>query len=453
MNATAWVALLLLLFINTMNFFDRQILGAVAESVRKEFDLDDSRMGMLGTAFTILYAMVGVPLGRLADRMSRTRLLSAGVFVWSILTVVTGWAQSFAQLFVVRLGVGVGEATCAPAATSLLSDYFPARSRGMAMSLFMLGLPLGIGLSFLVSTTIEKSYGWRTAFFIAGLPGLVCALLVLLLREPRRGQSDLPRGVSEPKPNETPANASASIPASSPYRQVLSTPTVWWLILSGAIHNFNMYALGGFLAAMLIRYHGVDGPQAGLLAMAAYGWSGVPGLILGGWWADRLRQHRLDGRLLVGGFAILLAIPFTYFGLSQPAGETTRLALLLGVGCGLMYVYYAAVYPTLHDVVATEHRATGMALYFFAMYVLGASLGPLVMGLASDHYALAAARAAGETAVKVTELAPHFRADGLRQALLMVPVLNVALAAVLFAGCFTVGRDHRRTHPGAHHPS
>jgi predicted MFS family arabinose efflux permease len=434
MIKSAWIALLLLLAINTMNFFDRQILGAVAEPVRKEFDLNDSQMGMLGTAFTLLYAVVGVPLGRMADRMSRIRLLSMGVFVWSVLTAASGRAQSFGQLFLVRLGVGIGEATCAPAATSLIGDYYPARSRGLAMSIFMLGLPLGIGLSFLVSTTIEQRFGWRTAFYIAGLPGLVCAVLVLFLREPTRGQSEVIKPTTDK-------------PSGNPYWEVLSTPTVWWLILSGALHNFNMYALGGFLAAMLIRYHGMEGKDAGLIAMSAYGLSGVPGLLLGGLAADRMRAWRLDGRLLVGGTAILLAIPFTYYGLVQPAGQTTNLAILLGVGCGLMYVYYASVYPTLHDVVAPRNRATGMALYFFAMYVLGASLGPYVMGLASDHYALSAAKAAGYVADKVTSLPAHFRAEGLRQAMLMVPILNIALSGVLFAGCLTVARDHRQTHP------
>jgi MFS family permease len=434
MNRTAWTALLLLLVINTMNFFDRQILGAVAEPVRKEFNLDDTQIGMLGTAFTILYAIVGVPLGRMADRMSRTRLLSIGIFVWSLLTAASGKAQTFAQLFAIRLGVGVGEATCAPAATSLISDYYPARSRGLAMSIFMLGLPIGIGLSFLVSTTIEQAYGWRTAFFVAGLPGLVCAVLVLFLHEPKRGQAD------ESSLPMTHASGNA-------YWQVLSTPTVWWLILSGALHNFNMYALGGFLAAMLIRYHDMDGRQAGLIAMSAYGLSGIPGLLIGGWVADRSRAWRIDGRLLVGGTAILLAIPFTYWGLSQPAGQTTSLAILLGIGCGLMYVYYAAVYPTLHDVVSPPNRATGMALYFFAMYVLGASLGPYVMGLASDYFAVQAAQQAGQVADRVTSLPPQFRAAGLRQAMLMVPILNIALAGVLYAGCFTVAADHKRTHP------
>src|SRR5437773_8254427 len=130
----------ILFAINTMNFFDRQMLGAVGEPIRKEWGLSDSALGALGTAFTLLYAFVGVPFGRLTDRTKRTRLLSMGVFVWSLMTAVSGAALSFWQLFAARLGVGVGEASCAPAATSLIGDLFPAIRRAMALSIFMLGL-------------------------------------------------------------------------------------------------------------------------------------------------------------------------------------------------------------------------------------------------------------------------------------------------------------------------
>ena len=146
---------------------------------------------------------------------------------------------------------------------------------------------------------------------------------------------------------------------------------------------------------MLQRYHGVDIMHAGIMAMIAYGFSGVPGLLIGGWAADELRARRVDGRLLVGGVSILLAIPLTYGALIQKSGETVFVTILLGLGCGLMYVYYAAVYPTLHDVVEPRSRGTAMALYFFAMYVLGALLGPYVMGATSDHFALQSAAAAG----------------------------------------------------------
>src|SRR5918997_6587944 len=183
----AWYALWVLFLINPLNFFDRQIIGAVGEPIRREFGLNDSALGALNTAFTLLYAFVGLPLGRLADRYGRKWILSSGVFVWSLMTVASGFARNFWQLFVFRLGVGVGEASCAPAATSLIGDLFPARGRAKALSVFMLGLPVGIALSFAVSGTVARSYGWRTAFYVAGLPGLLCAVAALFIREPRRG--------------------------------------------------------------------------------------------------------------------------------------------------------------------------------------------------------------------------------------------------------------------------
>src|ERR1044072_5209071 len=256
-HTRARLSLWVLFAINAMNFFDRQILGAVGEPVRREWGLSDGAMGALGTAFTLLYAFVGVAFGRLADRAGRKWILSAGVTLLSLLTVASGVAKNFWQLFVFRLGVGVGEASCAPAASSLIGDLFPARGRGRAMSVFMLGLPVGIALSFATSGVIARAYGWRAAFYIAGLPGLLCALAVLFVREPRRGGAEA-HGVG------------ARCREGSPYRLVLGTPTMRWLILSGALHNFNMYAIGSFLTPVLMRYHGWDIRFAHFLSMVAY---------------------------------------------------------------------------------------------------------------------------------------------------------------------------------------
>src|SRR4051794_18969127 len=170
--------------INTVNFYDRQVLGAVQEKIRKEWDLSDSQLGWLGTSFILLYAVVGLPLGRLADRWRRNWLLAAGVGLWSALTFASGFATSFWTLFVLRLGVGVGEASCAPAATSLVGDLVPAERRARAMSVFMLGLPLGLALSFFVSGAVAEHHGWRGAFFVAGVPGLLLAVAALFLLEP-----------------------------------------------------------------------------------------------------------------------------------------------------------------------------------------------------------------------------------------------------------------------------
>jgi MFS family permease len=186
----AWFALGVLFAINLLNFYDRQIGGAVNEPLAKEWGLSFAQLGNLAMAFTLIYAIVGVPLGRLADRASRTRILAVGVAVWSVLTAASGLTGSYASMFVTRLGVGVGEASCAPAANSLVGDLFPARQRGRALSIFMLGLPIGIFLGNTVSGWLTQNFGWRSAFYVAVLPGLLCAVLVLFIHEPARGSAE-----------------------------------------------------------------------------------------------------------------------------------------------------------------------------------------------------------------------------------------------------------------------
>jgi MFS family permease len=422
-------ALAILFAINTLNFFDRQIMGAIGEPVRKEWDLSDGALGLLGTAFTLFYAAAGLPLGWLADRFSRTRILAAGVFVWSLLTAVSGLARNFGELMVARLAMGAGEATCAPAATSLIGDMFPPGRRGRALSIFMLGLPVGVALSYLVSGRIAEALGWRAAFVVAGLPGLFLALAALSIPEPARGAAERS---GEPHLERD----------GSPYLAVLSIPTMWWIILSGALHNFNFTAIAAFLSPLLMRHHGLEVGEAGDRATAIAGLSGIPGLILGGIAADILARRRPDGRLLCGATAVLVSVPLTFLALTRPAGETGLFLLFMTAGSGLLYVYYSAVYATIQDVVAPRLRGTAMAIYFCAMYVLGAALGPAVTGGLSDWFARRAAARAG-----VTELEP-FKADALRSALLLVPALSLVLALVLLAGSRTVARDMERRDRG-----
>lgn len=429
-DARVWFALWVLFAINTMNFFDRQILGAVGEAVRREWGMSDGAMGALGTAFTLLYAFVGVPLGRLTDKTGRKGILSAGVFVWSLTTVLSGFARNFWQLFVLRLGVGVGEASCAPAATSLIGDLFPASRRARALSIFMLGLPIGVALSFAVSGTIARSYGWRPAFYVAGIPGLLCAVAVLFIREPQRGATELHKIGGRKREG-------------SPYRLVLSIPTMRWLIISGALHNFNMYAIGSFLTPFLMRYHGADIRSANFVSMVVYGLSGAPGLILGGIIGDAVMKRRDNGRLLVGSLAILCSVPFLYLALEMPGGDRVGFMILMGTGCALMYAYYSTVYSTIQDVIEPSLRGTAMALYFFAMYVLGASLGPYGTGVVSDFFTMRAASAGGIVNLTQAQLEP-FRAAGLHTAMYLIPALGLLLTLVLFAASRTVAKDMER---------
>jgi predicted MFS family arabinose efflux permease len=441
-------ALAVLFAINLMNFFDRQLLGGVGEGIRREWGLSDTALGLLGTVFTLLYAVVGLPLGRLSDRMERRKILAAGVFLWSLLTALSGMARNFSQLIVARLGVGIGEATCSPASTSLIGDLVRPTMRARAVAIWMLGLPLGLGLANGAGGWILQNWGWRNAFYIAAVPGILCAIAALMMREPQRGTREQHAVGARRRPG-------------NPYLLVLSIPTILWIIVSGALHNFNMYALGSFVAPYLVRFHRMNFLDAGWVAACVYGFSGVVGLTGGGWLADRLYAKRVDGRMIVGTASIVICAPFMFLGLMRPAGDVVGFAVLMGIGSGVMFAYYSTVYSTIHDVVEPALRGTAMALYFFAMYVLGASLGPVGTGLASDYFTFQKASAAGAittlpfVALMRAELRSlvgeskgfdlralePFRAEGLHTAMYIVPILATILALVLFAASRTVKKD------------
>lgn len=419
----AYYALAVLFVINTLNFFDRQIIGAVGEPIRKEFGLGDSALGALNTAFILIYAVVGLPLGRLADRVSRKHLLGAGVFVWSLFTAASGIAGGFWQIVAMRIGVGVGEAACAPAANSMIADYFPPERRARALSVFMLGLPFGLALSFAVSGFVAQKYGWRWAFVAAGAPGIFAALLALLMREPRRTSEERTGG----------DDASAV----STYAALLRIPTMRWLIASGVVHNFALYAVSSFVSSYMIRFHGLNVAEAGYRSTIVYGLLSLPGLLLGGALGDWAKARRRDGALIVVTVAVALAIPFFYAAFAVEKGSVATFVALVGAGVAFMYFYYSIVYATIADIAPAASRGQAMALYFMAMYVLGAAAGPQVVGFVSDYFAQQAALAAGVAELTKESLEP-FRAAGLRSAMNIVPALGVALAFIMLMAARSV---------------
>jgi MFS family permease len=417
-----WSVLAVLFCLNAVNFYDRQILGAITEPVRRELELSDTQIGFLGTAFTLVYAAVGIPLGRLADNWKRNRLLSLSLAMWSLLTAASGLVRGYTSLFATRLGVGIAEAACAPAANSLIGDLFPPGQRARALSIFMLGLPVGLFFSYWFSGRIAQAYGWRSAFYVAALPGLLLAILAWKIREPARGAAESSSVAARCRPG-------------SPWAVVLGIPTMWWIILSGALFNFNMYAVNSFTVAFLARYHQVNLSGATWITAWVLGAVGVVGLLLGGWASDRV-STRPSGRLLLAAGATLVAAPCLLLALRQASGDVMGFTLFMGAGSLLMFAYYSCVYPAVQDVVEPALRGTAMALYFFAMYLLGGSLGPVATGALSDFCARRAMTAAG-----ATEMAEPFKAAGLHTAMHLIPLLCFLLAVVLLAATRTVGRD------------
>jgi predicted MFS family arabinose efflux permease len=399
--------------INTLNFYDRTVPGALTEPIRKEFHLTDTQIGLLGSAFIWIYALVGLPLGRIADSASRKKLLATAILIWSSLTASAAFAGTFSTLLFSRIGVGIGEAACAPAATSWLGDLFPPDKRSRVLALFMLGVPVGSALSFFFSGPLAQSYGWRAAMILAAAPALLLIPALLLLPEPKRGASEI-RPVTL---------------ARMSMWSILRIPTLWWIIASGALLNFSMYAIATFLPAFLSRIHGLSLASSGIATGIVYIIGGLAGGAVAGYVGDSAIRRRKDGRLRIAAMTSLIAGPFACFGVLQPAGSLLAALISLTLAYSLLTSYYGLVYSAIQDLVAPNQRGATMAIYFMAMYMCGASFGPLLTGRLSDLLAHRAARLAGSAIV-----AEHFRALGLQQAMLIIPILSVALAAVLYFG-------------------
>lgn len=417
---STWWPLAVLVAVNMLNFYDRQVAGAVIEPVRKEFHLSDTQLGLLNTISLILYGLVGLPLGILADRVSRKKLLAAGIVVWTAFTACARWVNSYFFLMITRLGVGVGEATAAPTATSWIGDLFPAERRSKPLALFMLGVPVGGALSFFFTGPIALKYGWRAAMIVAAAPALLLVPLLLMLREPERGAAET---------HAPPINA-GSIWA------VLRIPTFWWITLSGALVNFILYSVALFFPALFARIHHMNVARAGVTMGIVYAIGGILGGSCAGIWGDRIAHRNRSGRMKIAAIAALLAVPLSYFGIRQGAGSIALALPLLTIAYGLLNMYYGLVYASIQDIVAPALRGTSMSIYFLVMYLGGASWGTLIIGRMSDRFALHAAQLAGMD--KVTE---QFKAIGLQQALLLIPVLSVLLALVLWLGSRTIGSD------------
>lgn len=410
---TAGASLLVLFLVNVLNFYDRQALGAVLEPLRREFRLSDTQLGALTTVFTLVYAFAGLPLGRLADFWSRRRLLAIGTAVWAGLTGAGALAASYGALMATRLGVGIGEAVCAPAATSWIAELVPAGRRARAMAGFMLAVPLGGMLSFAVTGPLAQAHGWRMALAAAALPAVALVPALLWLQEPQREAAS--------------AKAEAGGAGS-----LLAVPAFAWIVVSGAIVNFALYSFSTFLPAFLTRFHGLSVARAGLWAGLGTGAAGLLGAAGAAAFGDRVSGHRGRGRALLAAGAALAAAPLAFAAIRRPAGDAALALALIMAAYGLLQTYYGLVYAAIQDIVPAGLRGAAMGTYFMAMYLCGASFGPLATGSLSDRFARAAAGAG-----PVTEAA---RAAGLRQAMYLIPALSLALAAVLWAAARSMKR-------------
>jgi MFS transporter, Spinster family, sphingosine-1-phosphate transporter len=363
--------------INFLNYMDRWVAAAASPLIQTEFRLSDALIGLLGSAFLLVYAVAALPFGYWADRGVRRTVVGVGVTIWSLATLFTGFARNFFQLFVSRAILGIGEASYYPAGTSLLSDYFPKDQRGRVMSIWGAGSTLGIAVGFAGGGYIAEKFGWRNAFFFAAVPGILCALLAFRLREPLRGSAE-ERGPALKQTQD--ANLRT-------FLGLMRIPTLRAAILSQTVLYFVLASNAFWLPTLLHRRFDLSISQAGLLAGVVLVLGGLIGTLAGGWIADRRARKTPAAYLQVGIAGFLIAAVFIVISLVAPMNigpiPIFVPAFLITVIC--LYLHSGPFTAVSQNVVSPALRASGVTMLLFVSHVFGDSHSTFDVGLLSDR--------------------------------------------------------------------
>lgn len=369
-----WLVVVLLA-LNALNFADRAILSVLAQPIKEDLKLTDSELGILqGLGFAILYSILGLPIGWLAERVSRKNLIAVCVTVWSAMTAACGLAGSFTSLLLGRIGVGIGEAGFQPPASSLVSDHFRANRRASIMAIILLGSPIGFLIGQSVGGIVAATWNWRVAFYVLGIPGLLAALITwMTLREP-------PRGLAE--------GAITSEKAPS-LRQVFATlwakPAFRHLLAGFTLSGFAMNAVAQFVLPFYLRGFGLPLATVGVVFGAIAFSSNGLGMLVGGFGFDRMSRHDLRWPLWGPAIMLVTAVPL-YFGAFSAASAAASLTFIWFANFSLA-TYLAPSSATMQNLIGPRMRAMTSAIVAMVAGLLGAGLGPTLLGMASDHYA------------------------------------------------------------------
>lgn len=392
--------LIALLVVYIFNFIDRTIINILTEPIKLTFGLEDWQMGLLGgPAFAVLYTFIGIPIARGAERYNRVLIIAAAVAVWSLFTALCGFAMSFMMLFLFRIGVSIGEAGCTPPAQSLIADYFAPSRRATAVSVYALGVPLGgmlasvfggqlagldgaqygawvnaIGLGFLFGDLDwSQVEGWRVAFVVVGVPGLLLSLIVWrTIKEPPRGYTDPAalQGLEKTSFKE----ALAVLSKKPAYRHI---------VFGATLASFVGYGVGQFTTSFLLRTHGLTIQQASLLYGVVLGVMAAIGVFSSGWLADKMAKRHPNALSWLPAIGMAASVPLYAFGFLV---ENLWLAVpALMIGAMIHYFYLGPMYAVSGGVVDSRMRATSVAITLFVVNLLGYGLGPPLIGVLSTY--------------------------------------------------------------------
>ncbi|MDP5103116.1 MAG: MFS transporter [Erythrobacter sp.] len=372
-RVTLWILLAVYIF----NFIDRQIVNILAEPIARDLDLNDTQIGLMtGLAFALFYTVLGIPIARFADRgtTSRPKVIAVALALWSVMTALCGLAQNFAQLLLARIGVGVGEAGCTPPAHSLISDMVPPERRASALAFYSLGIPVGTLLGMIIGGTLADNVGWREAFVIVGVPGVVMALVVwFVIKDPRHSDAAaVLRGKNQP----------AALPLGQAVAEVMRSRAFVLLLCAGSAASFLAYGKTTWTTIFFQRTHDLTPGQVGLWFGLLGGGAGILGTWAGGYLADRFGAKNRRHVLSAPAIGMALAVPLALLAYHAPSWPMALALLFLPTVFNSFY--YGPTYSAAQGLVPLRARAIAAASLLFFQNLIGLGLGPLFFGVLSD---------------------------------------------------------------------
>jgi MFS family permease len=389
-------ALGLLLTVNLLNYIDRQVLFAVFPLIKIDLGLTDTELGFLGSAFMLSYLLIAPLFGWLGDHWSRTKLASGGLVVWSLATALAGFAPGYRTLLAARATVGVGEASFGTVSPGLVADFFPKERRGGVLAWFYVAIPVGSALGYLIGGVLGQRYGWHAAFLMVGLPGLLLAIPIWLLRTPPRGGVEALAQTTQGK-------------ASSGYKALFRNRSFVCNTLAMAAMTFAIGGLAQWLPSFLYRFHSLDVAKGNTLFGATTVLAGILGTLAGGWLGDRWQKRNGQGYLLLSGWGFLIGTPFAVWAILAPTLVVCMSAIFIAEF--FLFLNTGPLNTVIINVTNPAVRAMAFAVNIFFIHALGDAVSPSILGWLSDQW-------------------------GLRNALLITP-LAMVLAGLL---CFICGR-------------
>ena len=403
----------ILFLVYVVNFIDRQILSILLDPIKKDLGASDTQMGFLtGFAFAIFYTGFGIPIARWADQGTRRSIIAIGLTVWSVMTAVCGLAQNFVHLAIARIGVGIGEAAGSPPAHSLISDYFPPERRASAMSIYNVGIPVGVMIGYLAGGWIEEFFDWRVAFFVVGAPGVLLALLLrFTVREP-------PRGMSESGPVDTKTESLREVVV-----YLASMRSFLLLAIACGFSAFSAYGFGSWVPAFLGRVHGMGSGEIGTWIGIESGVGGAIGMVATGLLADRLGRRDPRWYLWLPALSIVVYLPFSFAFLLLDDKTIALTAYFIPVA--LSSVYLGPAIALVHRLVKVRMRAVASSIMMFLLNLIGMGLGPQTVGIFSDL------------------LAPEYGVESIRWSLAIVLISKFVSIALFVLAARYVMRDLR----------